>query len=304
MTDIFLSYAGEDRERVRPIRDALAAEGFDVFWDREAPPDRERHEWIGQQLDAAHCAMVFWSRHSAASDDIVREALAAKSSGKLIPILLEPLESGHLPMGLYTAQASVIPQEGLTPEVWQHLRAEVETLVIRPWMHRKLAALERHVSALTATQERLVDREMSLQRRIDGLERQVDAGHAQKGQIEAALAAEKPLTGKREEQAAASRAQEEAVLQLYDETPGEGRNVKQLRTEMAYLENRAAGGATASKTPEAEKAPPYDYTYYRDWYLLIATMALLISAVNNSVAAMVISSVLLLGGVLWGFILR
>ena len=34
MTDAFFSYSSKDRERVRPIRDALVAEGFDVFWDR------------------------------------------------------------------------------------------------------------------------------------------------------------------------------------------------------------------------------------------------------------------------------
>ena len=32
MTDIFFSYSSADRERVRPIRDALAAQGFEVFW--------------------------------------------------------------------------------------------------------------------------------------------------------------------------------------------------------------------------------------------------------------------------------
>src|SRR5262249_20231613 len=37
MTDIFFSYSSADRERVRPIRDALVAQGFDVFWDQEVP---------------------------------------------------------------------------------------------------------------------------------------------------------------------------------------------------------------------------------------------------------------------------
>ena len=53
MTDVFFSYSSKDRERVRPIRDALVAEGFDVFWDREVPPGRNRDEWIRRHLDAA-----------------------------------------------------------------------------------------------------------------------------------------------------------------------------------------------------------------------------------------------------------
>lgn len=40
MTDIFVSYATEDRDRVRPLVEVLEAEGWDVFWDREIPPGR------------------------------------------------------------------------------------------------------------------------------------------------------------------------------------------------------------------------------------------------------------------------
>ena len=40
MTDVFFSYSSKDRERVRPIRDAVVAEeGFDVFWDQDVPPE-------------------------------------------------------------------------------------------------------------------------------------------------------------------------------------------------------------------------------------------------------------------------
>ena len=37
MTDIFFSYSSADRERVRPIRNALAEQGFEVFWDQQVP---------------------------------------------------------------------------------------------------------------------------------------------------------------------------------------------------------------------------------------------------------------------------
>jgi hypothetical protein len=40
MTDIFFSYSSADRERVRPIRDALVAQGFEVFWDQVPPASR------------------------------------------------------------------------------------------------------------------------------------------------------------------------------------------------------------------------------------------------------------------------
>ena len=37
MTDIFLSYAREDLERIQPIVDALKEQGWAVFWDRRIP---------------------------------------------------------------------------------------------------------------------------------------------------------------------------------------------------------------------------------------------------------------------------
>ncbi len=34
MADIFVSYATEDHERVRPLVEALEANGFEVWWAR------------------------------------------------------------------------------------------------------------------------------------------------------------------------------------------------------------------------------------------------------------------------------
>src|SRR4051794_38497299 len=46
MADIFFSYSSADRERVRPVRDAFVAHGFEVFWDQEVPPSRDWDSWI------------------------------------------------------------------------------------------------------------------------------------------------------------------------------------------------------------------------------------------------------------------
>ena len=103
MTDVFFSYSSKDRERVRPIRDALVAEGFDVFWDQDVPPGRNWDEWIRQHLDAARCAVVFWSAHSVKLDNVVHGAAIAQNAGKLIPVLLDPIEENQFPTGHSTA---------------------------------------------------------------------------------------------------------------------------------------------------------------------------------------------------------
>jgi len=124
MTDVFFSYSSKDRERVRPIRDALVAEGLDVFWDQDVPLGRNWDEWIRQHLDDARCVIVFWSAHSVKSDNVVHEATIAKNVGKLIPVLLDPLEATQFPMGHYTTQGIAVPPEGMTPATFQRLNAE------------------------------------------------------------------------------------------------------------------------------------------------------------------------------------
>jgi len=50
MSDIFLSYASEDRERVRPLAEALSRQGWDVWWDRDIPPGQT---WRNSSLSEA-----------------------------------------------------------------------------------------------------------------------------------------------------------------------------------------------------------------------------------------------------------
>ena len=53
MTDIFISYAREDRERVQALVAALEHSGFSVWWDREIAAGRDFRAVIDQQLRAA-----------------------------------------------------------------------------------------------------------------------------------------------------------------------------------------------------------------------------------------------------------
>ncbi len=302
MMDVFFCYSSEDRERVQPIHDALVDEGFDVFWDREVPPDSEWDDWVRQHIDGARCAMVFWSEHSVNSDEIAHEAMVAKSSGKLVAVLLEPVDTGMVPMGHSTAQAVAIPPEGLTQEIVEQLCADVETKAIRPWMRRKIAGIEGQLSAFTSVRGQMEERGVRQQLRITELEHQIELERVQKQQLEVALATEKLQTVKSREIAAASVEQEQTILRLNNELLEESRCVNKLRTEMAYLESRALAEQAASKPSGSQGASQSNYA--RDVFLLIATILLLVSAANGSGPAMVISSMLLIAGALWGFLFR
>jgi TIR domain len=304
MTDVFFSYSNEDRERVQPIHDALAAEGFDVFWDREPPPDREWDEWVRQQMDAARCTIVFWSPRSMWSDEIVHEALVAKNWGKLISVILEPLDSGQFPAGHYTAQAIVIPEGEISPEILQSLCAEVETKVIRPRTRRKLAGLEEQVSALTSLREEWEKRRASLQGRVAKLEGQAELERAQKAELEAALAATQQELRMSNEVAASAVALEQTILRLSTELRDERQANTKLRTELAYLESRAPDAIKPANALDSKDTSLGVYISFRDVFLLAATMSLLVSAANGSGVAMAISSILVIAGVLWGILSR
>ncbi|MEO8455726.1 MAG: toll/interleukin-1 receptor domain-containing protein, partial [Sphingomicrobium sp.] len=64
MSDVFISYKAEDRPRVRPLVEALEAEGLAVWWDEQVGGGEAWRESIEQQLDGAACVIVVWSKRS------------------------------------------------------------------------------------------------------------------------------------------------------------------------------------------------------------------------------------------------
>lgn len=108
MTDIFLSYSSKDRERVRPLRDALVAAGYDVFWDVETPTGQDWDDWIRARLREAKVAVVLWTKSSVASRNVRHEVAIAMKLNRLLPAMLEQIDVDDFPMGLYTTQAAAL----------------------------------------------------------------------------------------------------------------------------------------------------------------------------------------------------
>jgi len=105
MSDIFLSYAREDEERVRPIIEYLEQRfGWEVFWDRRnIPPGEVFHLHIAEKLDTAKCVLVAWSKHSVASGWVLEEAEEGKSRKVLVPLLLDQIKP---PLGFRNIQVA------------------------------------------------------------------------------------------------------------------------------------------------------------------------------------------------------
>lgn len=102
MTDVFLSYSREDRERLIPLVEFLETSGFSVFWDRDIRPSSTWRSVIDAELGKARCVVVAWSKQSVKSEWVLEEAESAKADRRLLPVLLDRVDA---PLGFRAVQA-------------------------------------------------------------------------------------------------------------------------------------------------------------------------------------------------------
>ncbi len=102
MADIFISYASEDRARVRPLAEALQERGFNVWWDRSLAAGQGFTAIIEKELKTAKAVIVVWTQSSASSTFVRDEAGRARDEGRLVPVLLDAVQ---LPLGFGAFQA-------------------------------------------------------------------------------------------------------------------------------------------------------------------------------------------------------
>jgi formylglycine-generating enzyme required for sulfatase activity len=103
MSDIFISYASEDRPRARTIAQALETEGWSVWWDRNIPAGKRFAQVIQEEIGKARCVVVLWSGISVTKDWVIEEASEGKKRQILVPVLVERVD---LPWGFRLVQAA------------------------------------------------------------------------------------------------------------------------------------------------------------------------------------------------------
>ena len=103
MSDIFLSYASEDRARAAAIAKGLEVQGWSVWWDRNIAAGERFAEVIENEIRRARCIVVLWSSVSVKKDWVKDEAADGQKRGILVPVFLEPLVP---PLGFRQIQAA------------------------------------------------------------------------------------------------------------------------------------------------------------------------------------------------------
>lgn len=89
MADVFVSYAHDNRQRVKPISKGLGDAGLSVWWDERLRAGDDFAMVIERELNAAKCAVVVWSDAARNSLWLRAEATEALDAGKLVQVRVD-----------------------------------------------------------------------------------------------------------------------------------------------------------------------------------------------------------------------
>jgi TIR domain-containing protein len=132
MSQVFVSYAGEDREAALRIVKAIGEAGLEVWHYDAILPGESFSEQVQRELEDAQCVVVIWSEAAARSrflQEEVHRAIQAWSSDRLV---LVALDDTSLPVGLRDLSPISI-QEGShsgTKKLIERARALVKPVAI------------------------------------------------------------------------------------------------------------------------------------------------------------------------------
>lgn len=131
MSDIFVSYAAEDRSRVKELAQSLEAQGWSVWWDRSIPFGKRFHQVIEEELAQARSVMVVWSASSVRSDWVRAEAGEGMARGVLVPVAIEDVSPPLVFRQIQTADLSRWEGDAESP-VFRKLMADLAALLGAP----------------------------------------------------------------------------------------------------------------------------------------------------------------------------
>jgi len=131
MSDIFISYAREDREKAELLAKLFEQQKWRVWWDKVIPPGSKYADVIGTELATAKAVIVLWSRESVASDWVKDEAQEGVNRKILVPALIDKVSPPYGFRQVQTADLSDWDGSSSHAELQRLLRG-VATLLNQP----------------------------------------------------------------------------------------------------------------------------------------------------------------------------
>jgi hypothetical protein len=132
MSDIFISYSRKDRNKAKPIAEALEKLGWSVWWDIIIPAGKTFPQVISEALADAQCIVVLWSKNAIVSNWVLDEAEEGLEKKTLVPVFIE--KDVQPPLGFRRIQAAdLINWDGnKKAQEFEKLVADISMIIGQP----------------------------------------------------------------------------------------------------------------------------------------------------------------------------
>lgn len=115
MSDIFLSYAREDKARVEPFVRLFEKQGWSVWWDPKIAVGASFADAVEKALAEACCVVVIWTATSVTRDWVRNEAREGAHRKVFAPVLLDRVP---IPLEFRGVEAAILSEwDGISPHV-------------------------------------------------------------------------------------------------------------------------------------------------------------------------------------------
>lgn len=131
MSEVFISYAREDRGQAERLARVFEQQNWTVWWDKVIPPGMKYADVIGAELQSAKAVIVLWSSASIASDWVKDEAQEGANRHVLVPALIGKVSPPYGFRQVQTADLSDWDGSTSHPEL-QSLVRSVGVLIQKP----------------------------------------------------------------------------------------------------------------------------------------------------------------------------
>jgi uncharacterized protein (TIGR03032 family) len=160
--DVFISYAGFDRDLAAALAASLHVADVDLWWDANLSPDEPFEQQIQRILAATRVIVAILSPRALESEWVRWELSQAMQNGlHIVPLLVKGLRPEHVPPPLNLLPALVLPCDGSVPASLESIGARIRDLITtvkrRPARREESDARRRLASAAAVVARQAAD---------------------------------------------------------------------------------------------------------------------------------------------------